>query len=204
MGEERCFYNNPEWREIGASAKKLYDDWEEIQSLVKPEGSDEIYPPFLNKQIARKGGEETPLRKITDCTELVLVIWSMANKNYQERLWGDSFARVYKGRREILSNEAKIILDRSDSTIEVTEREREMVQQLLDMLDAFENDPRTPLRNDIAVASTPQWDKVRNHAKLVYKEITKESADVWWGNPRFLGTHMLINPHNAPLMSSTM
>ncbi|WP_316356729.1 hypothetical protein [Candidatus Neptunichlamydia sp. REUL1] len=158
-----------------------------------------MYPPFIVKGLAsireeirieEATGKSIPYNptKITDFLQLIRTTWVISNAEYQERFWvrqeppmmGDNYM-------ETLSTffpHARAVLDTSDYTIEMTAKQREVLQKLYDMIKDFEADDEVPDDpgyglNDSAIIADPKWHKIQAYAKLVYEEITGDDLDAW-------------------------
>ena len=147
--------------------------------------AESIFPTFINQQSRelRKYPElnKQPRTKITDFRTLIVEIWKISNKEYQERFWvrqelpmrGDNFMETVM----TFNEDTRAVLDTSDYAVEMTDKQRDMLKNLYDMIDIFEDDPETPEdlgygENDEAIVNDPKWHKVREYAKLVYMELT--------------------------------
>ena len=162
------------WNDIITSAKSLY-----IELFRKPE-FEEIYPKFICNLY---GKSDNNRKKLWDFLRLIKSTWELSNKDYQERFW------VAKQEPYPLSNleltmedfeeEAEVVLDTSDYVIEMTDKQREMLTELLRVVEEYDCDKTTPSRtsspygkNDEAIVKDPKWEKIRQYAKLVYEELS--------------------------------
>ena len=156
-----------------------------------------IYPPFLVEEF-KKGREEIRIEektgkyipynptKITDFLNLIHSLWKISNKDYQECFWVRREAPVrgdcFDNTTETFEERAEAALDQKDPFIEMTDKQRKMLTHLLHLVEEYEDDPTTPLsrygENDAPIVADPRWDKIRQYAKMVYQEITGESADL--------------------------
>jgi hypothetical protein len=133
-----------------------------------------------------KTGHSIPFEptKITDFLQLIRTTWVISNKDYQERFWvrqelpmrGDNFMETTITFNQDIRglSEAK-----DEGLFKVDNKQYEMLIKLYNMIDAFEADPDTPPdpgygENDKEIVADPRWDKIRNYAKEVYDELTKE------------------------------
>lgn len=152
---------------------------------MTPEERREIYPPFIVRETEKIDPPNVRMTKITDFLPLIRAIWKISNKEYQERFWvrqewplrGDNYMET----TITFCGDTEGVLDTSDYAVEMTDKQREMLTNLYNMIDEFEDDPETPEDpgygiNDEAIVMDPKWDKVRQYAKLVYEEITGEKA----------------------------
>jgi len=84
---------------------------------------------------------------------------------------------------EFLST-GEAVLDTSDYAVEMTPKQREMLQKLYTMLDNFDgdgdsaDDPGYGI-NDAAIIEDPKFDKCRRYARLVYEELSGDDLDAW-------------------------
>ncbi|MCB1109765.1 MAG: hypothetical protein KDK64_02200 [Chlamydiia bacterium] len=155
-----------------------------------------LYPPFiveglksLREQMrleARTGKPHQRCSKITDFIQLICDIWIISNKEFQERFWvrqelPDVILDYFDQATETFEEDAEIVLNAKDPPIEMTSKQREMLSHLLHLVEEYDGDPSTPLsrygENDAPIVADPRWDKIRQYAKIVYEEITGESAD---------------------------
>ena len=151
-----------------------------------------FYPPFLSLEFEkseqrlkqeRETGKYIPFNpiKVTDFLPLIHCIWKMSNKEYQERFWvrqelpmrGDNYMETM----ETFLHDGRAVLDTSDYAVEMTDKQRKMLQKLYDMAEGFEDDDSSADDpgygvNDPEIVVDPKWDKVRQYAKLVYEEIS--------------------------------
>ena len=155
----------------------------------------EIYPPFLLKEfeksrenrknrpqfITKNEDLPPPPTKITDFLQLIRTTWVISNKEYQDRFWvrqelplrGDNYMETM----ETFLHDGRAVLDTSDYAVEMTDKQRKMLQKLYDMAEGFEDDDSSADDpgygvNDPEIVVDPKWDKVRQYAKLVYEEIS--------------------------------
>jgi len=151
-----------------------------------------IYPPFLVEEFKKcreeirmeeKTGNSIPFEptKITDFLQLIRTTWVISNKDYQERFWvrqelpmkGDTFSETTM----TFEDTAEGILD-ADSFIRMTKKQRAMLTQLFHLVEDYKSALDTPRsrygEKDEEIVNDPRWDKVRNFAKEVYDELTKE------------------------------
>jgi hypothetical protein len=152
---------------------KLHEDYEKI------------FPDFINRKSRELRKDPTindlPSTKITDFTILITNIWKISNKDYQERFWvrqelpmrGDTFSESTM----TFEDAAEGILDPYVS-IQMTKKQRTMLTQLFHLVEDYKNDRDTPCsrygEKDEEIVNDPRWNKIRNYAKDVYEELTKE------------------------------
>lgn len=155
-----------------------------------------LYPPFIVKSLAlvreeirieEETGKSIPYRptKITDFTPLIHCIWKISSKSYQKEFWnkhgqwGDNFGETTLTFEE----DAAGILDEVDPPIKMTDKQREMLTELLRIVEEYDGDPNTPLsrygENDDAIINDPKWQKIGEYAKLVYEELSGDDLDEW-------------------------
>lgn len=158
-----------------------------------------IYPPFLVEgfkkireeiRIEEETGKETlynPTR-ITDFIQLFRVIWIISSKAYQEKHWilqqppivGDNYMETM----ETFLSDGRAVLKANDvGRVSMSSKQREMLQELYNMIDAFTEDPEAPAsdygENDEAIVKHPKWHKIQDYAKLVYEELSGDDLDAW-------------------------
>ena len=155
-----------------------------------------LYPPFIVKSLAlvreeirieKETGKSIPYRptKITDFTPLIHCIWKISSKFYQKEFWnkhgqwGDNYSETM----ETFLGDAEGVLDTRDRTIEMTHKQREMLQKFYDMMEDFEEngeaeDPGYGI-NDAEIIEDPLFSKCREYAKLVYEELSGDDLDEW-------------------------
>ena len=60
------------------------------------------------------------------------------------------------------------------------DKERKMLTRLLRLVEEYDCDQKNPSsrggENDAAIMKDPNWQEIRNYAKLIYEEITGEKA----------------------------
>ena len=155
---------------------------------MTPEERREIYPKFIVRSIEKEEPTGTPRTKITDFLHLLRTTWVISNKEYQERFWvrqelpmrGDNYMETM----ETFLGDGRAVLDTSDYAVEMTLKQREMLQKLYTMLDDFDgdgdsaDDPGYGI-NDAAIIEDPKFAKCREYAKLVYEELSGDDLDAW-------------------------
>lgn len=157
---------------------------------MTPEEQRKLYPKFVADEMEKLRSDpivNNPIHptKITDFLPMITCIWKISNKNYQEKHWvrqespmrGDCFDNT----TETFEEDAEAILTQKDPCIEMTDKQRKMLDQLLHLVEEYDGDPNTPLsrygENDAAIVADPRWDKIRQYAKMVYQEIAEGSSD---------------------------
>ena len=152
-----------------------------------------IHPPFVAKKILELNqhpeiNDQIP-RHIEDFYPLYLAIWKISSKPYQEEFWGkqgqwgDNFMETM----ETFLGDAEGVLEAnnppSDPPIQMTQKQRKMLQELCNKIDKFWADPDTPAseygENDEAIINDPKWQKIGEYAKLVYEELSGDDLDAW-------------------------
>nr|VFK42641.1 MAG: hypothetical protein BECKSD772F_GA0070984_11269 [Candidatus Kentron sp. SD]VFK49576.1 MAG: hypothetical protein BECKSD772E_GA0070983_11932 [Candidatus Kentron sp. SD]VFK81051.1 MAG: hypothetical protein BECKSD772D_GA0070982_12082 [Candidatus Kentron sp. SD] len=163
-----------------------------MRKIVRSSESDKkTYPPWivskmleLDDNLKFKNNSRT---KITDFLELYMAIWSLSSKPYQKKYWGiDSPESVdnYSETMEEFLGTGRAVLDTSDYAVEMTSKQREMLQKLYDMMEDFEwdddtaDDPGYGI-NDHEIIEDPKFDKCRKYARLVYEELSGDDLDAW-------------------------
>jgi hypothetical protein len=148
-----------------------------------------LRPPFMAKKAIELSEhpeiyDQLP-KKIEDFTRLYFAIWKISNKDYQKELWnkhgqwGDNYSETM----ETFLGTAEGVLDTMDRTIEMTPKQRELLQKFYDMMEDFEEngdaeDPGYGV-NDAAIIEDPMFAKCRQYAKLVYEELSGDDLDAW-------------------------
>jgi len=160
---------------------------------MTPEERRDIYPPFIVSEIEKEDPEDFVAKKITDFLQLLRVIWVISNKDYQERFWvrqelpmrGDNYMETM----ETFLGDGEAVLEANEAgRVSMTPKQREMLTTLYDMVEDFDGDPN-PLcpidtmfdkpDNDAEIISHPDWEKIRQYAKLVYEELSGDDLDRW-------------------------
>ena len=174
------------------------------EELIKEEKELEedksIYPPFLveefrkgraEKRLEKKTGKRTPYnpKNITDFLQVIRTIWVISNKEYQKRFWvrqeppmlyGDNYMETM----ETFLGDAEGVLDTSDYAVEMTPKQREMLEKFYNMMEDYEADPDSADDpgygvNDAEIIEDPKFAKCREYAKLVYEELSGDDLDEW-------------------------
>jgi hypothetical protein len=159
--------------------------------IMTPEERRDIYPPFIVSEIEKEDPEDFVAKKITDFLQLLRVIWVISNKDYQERFWvrqelpmrGDNYMETM----ETFLGDGEAVLEANEAgRVSMTPKQREMLTTLYDMVEDFDGDPN-PLcpidtmfdkpENDAEIISHPDWEKIRQYAKLVYEELSGDDLD---------------------------
>lgn len=162
----------------------------DIEDLTEEEIKEikEFYPPFIAKKMIELTDEINNRKPthIDDFYRLHLAIWKISNKSYQEEYWGKQgqWGDNYMETMETFLGTGEAVLDTSDYAIEMTPKQREMLQKLYTMLDDFDgdgdsaDDPGYGI-NDAAIIEDPKFDKCRRYARLVYEELSGDDLDAW-------------------------
>ena len=152
-----------------------------------------IHPPFVAKKILELNqhpeiNDQIPTH-IDDFYRLHLAIWKISNKSYQEEFWGKQgqWGDNYMETMETFLGDAEGVLEANnppdDPPIEMTQKQREILQKLYDRVDFFTRDPETPGsdygENDDAIINDPKWQKISEYARLVYEELSGDDLDEW-------------------------
>ena len=149
----------------------------------------QLHPPFVAKKILELNAypeiNDQISTKIEDFYPLYLSIWKISNKAYQKEFWnkhgqwGDNFGETTLTFEE----DAAGILDEADPPIKMTNKQREMLTELLRIVEEYDGDPNTPLsrygENDEAIVNDPKWQKIGEYAKLVYEELSGDDLEAW-------------------------
>lgn len=147
------------------------------------------HPPFVAKKIIELNthpeiNDQIPT-EIEDFYPLYLAIWKISNKSYQENYWGkqgqwgDNFGET----TQTFEMDAEAVLDTSDYAVEMTSKQREMITELLRIVEDYSGDRNTPLsrygENDQAIINDPRWQEIGKYARLVYEELSGDDLDAW-------------------------
>lgn len=145
-------------------------------------------PPFLAKEVIEftenpKLYDQIPT-KIEDFSGLYYEIWKISSKSYQEQYWGkhgqwgDNFGETM----ETFRMDCESVLD-IDDIIKMTPKQRNMITELLRIVEDYAGDKNTPLsrygENDQAIISDPRWQEIGKYAWLVYEELSGDDLDAW-------------------------
>lgn len=155
---------------------------------MTPDERREIYPPFIVREIEKESSPGFQRTKVTDFLQLIRAIWVLSNKDYQERFWirqelpirGDNYMETME---EFLSTGRGVLKENKEDLIEMSSKQRKMLQKLYSMIDAFTEDPKTPGsdygENDEAIVNDPNWQKIGEYGKLVYEELSGDDLEKW-------------------------
>ncbi|QVL57616.1 MAG: hypothetical protein KFB93_00640 [Simkaniaceae bacterium] len=149
------------WNEIIELAKSLYTE------LSREANFEEIYPEFFCN-LQRRGGNDR--KKLWDFSILLRSIWELSNKDYQQRFWvaKEKYYSDFALTMENLEEDIEIVLDTSDHAVEMTDKQREMIQNLYGMLEDFD----AYGVNNAAIIEDLKFAKCREYAQLVYEELS--------------------------------
>ena len=162
-------------------------DLEELTEEEKKEIK-EFYPPFISRKMIELTDEINNRKPthIDDFYRLHLAIWKIYNKAYQEEYWGNKqgqWGDNYGETTLTFYQDVQSVLDTSDYAVEMTPKQREMLQNLLDMVLEYDGDKNNPLsrygENDQAIIEDPRWQEIGKYAKLVYEELSGDDLDAW-------------------------
>lgn len=164
---------------------------------MTPEEQKKEYPPFLvkefeasRKRLERERNQEEVYSynptKITDFLPLIHCIWKISSKTYQKEhwnkhgQWGDNYSETM----ETFLGDAEGVLDTSDYAVEMTPKQREMLEKFYNMMEDYEADPGSADDpgygvNDAAIIEDPLFSKCREYAQLVYEELSGDDLDEW-------------------------
>ena len=161
-------------------------DLEELTEEEKKEIK-EFYPPFISRKMIELTDEINNRKPthIDDFYRLHLAIWKISNKSYQEEYWGkhgqwgDNFGETLESFRM----DCEAVLDDSDYAVEMTSKQREMLTELLLIVEDYSGDKNTPLsrygENDLAIINDPRWQEIGKYARLVYEELSGDNLGEW-------------------------
>jgi hypothetical protein len=161
--------------------------------IMTPEERRKVYPPFIVREIEKVDPPDFQMTKITDFLPMITCIWKISSKDYQERfcvrqeppMRGDNFGETTLTFEE----DAEAVLDQKDPSIEMTSKQREMLDKLFHLVEDYKDDIETPRsrygENDKAIVNDPKWDEIRNCAKLVYEELSGDDLELWEKQRRY-------------------
>jgi len=146
------------------------------------------HPPFVAEKIIELNTypeiNDQPNTKIEDFYPLYLAIWKISSKSYQKEYWnkhgqwGDNYGETTMTFEE----DTEGILE-ADPPIKMTDKQREMLTELLRIVEEYDGDSTTPLsrygENDVAIVNDPRWQKIGEYAKLVYEELSGDDLESW-------------------------
>ena len=116
---------------------------------------------------------------ISDFLILIECIWCISSVEYQERIWVrhedmDKIVDSYDDTTMYFLGDADIVLKgRDEGRIEMTNKQYQMLKKFYDMVDVYDSSEDCP-ENDAEIVADPKWHRIREYAKLVYEELTKE------------------------------
>jgi len=155
---------------------------EEKQSIL------DLYPPFVAKKLIELTDEinNRKRKNVTEFIQLIRSIWKLSSKSYQKEYWnkhgqwGDNYSETM----ETFLGDCRAVLDTSDYAVEMTPKQREMLQKFYDMMEDYEADPNAVSDpgygvNDAAIIEDPLFAKCREYAKLVYEELSGDDLEAW-------------------------
>lgn len=134
-------------------------------------------PDFLRK--AWQLPDEINRDRITDFIWVIEKIWCISNAEYQERIWvrHEDMGKIvdsYDDTTMYFLEEAYAVLEgRNEGHIEMTDRQYQMLKNFYDMVDVYDSSEKRP-DSDAETVADPKWHRIREYAKLVYEELTKE------------------------------
>lgn len=173
---------------------------------------EEYSPKWIRKKYTEGSNKRD---EITDFLVLIEAIWKISNEEYQERIWVNhetqDIVDSFNDTTMYFTEDTEAVLKAHQAgTVKMTQNQREMLEKLYDMVDAFEGidflryfeslpknseayntlkflyekynanavdlSQKFPEGGDKDIICDPRWHKIRDYAKLVYKEITGEEA----------------------------
>ncbi|MCB1067978.1 MAG: hypothetical protein KDK56_07310 [Simkania sp.] len=139
-------------------------------------------PDWLNKKYEEKEMSSNKREKIADFLDLIQNVWCISNQDYQNRIWVqhetqdivDSFCDT----RMYFSEDAEAVLEAyEEGRVKMTDQQHKMLKKLYEMVDNYEPQPEIPFEfrrcRDQQIVNDPNWNKIRDFAKLVYEELIK-------------------------------
>ena len=161
-----------------------------LEKLTKEEENEikKFYPPFISRKMIELTDEINNRKPthIDDFYRLHLAIWKISSKAYQKEhwnkhgQWGDNYSETM----ETFLGDAEGVLDTSDYAVEMTPKQREMLEKFYNMMEDYEADPDSADDpgygvNDAAIIEDPLFSRCREYAKLVYEELSGDDLDEW-------------------------
>ncbi len=109
---------------------------------------------------------------------IIDTIKEMSDKAYQTCQWvarkNPKDYACYENTVIYFIEDADAVLEsRNDSDIQLTNLQYQMLKKLYDIVDIYDSSDDCP-ENDAEIVADLNWHKVREYAKLVYEELTKE------------------------------
>ena len=116
--------------------------------------------------------------KISDFLVLLECIWCISNKDYQEAIWlrneDPHIVDSYDDTIMYFGEDSKAVLEaRSEGSITMSELQYTMLKQLFNMVEKYDASLSRP-DTDAEIIEDPKWHEIREYAKVVYQELTKE------------------------------
>jgi hypothetical protein len=118
------------------------------------------------------------LEVITDFPWLIEKVWCISNKDYQEAIWlrneDPHTVDSYDDTIMYFGEDSKAVLEaRSEGSITMSELQYTMLKQLFNMVEKYDASLSRP-DTDAEIIEDPKWHEIREYAKVVYQELTKE------------------------------
>ena len=155
---------------------------------MTPEEKRYIYPPFIVRETEKIDPPNFLQTKVADFLSLIRSIWKISNNDYQEQFWVKQDSPIrgdnYMETMETFLGDSEAVLEANEAgRVSMTKKQRKLLQELCDKVDAFWDDPDTPAseygENDEAIVNDPKWQKIGEYAKLVYEELSGDDLDKW-------------------------
>lgn len=159
------------WEKIIDFAKSLYKE------LSREANFEEIYPEFICN-LRQEAGDTR--KTLYDFPKLLISIWELSNKDYQNRYWvsKQKYYSDFALTMESFEEDVEMVIEDSDYVVEMTPRQREMIQNLYGMLEDFD----IYRVIDSEIIQDPKFVKCREYARKVYEELSGDDLDAWGGS----------------------
>jgi len=137
--------------------------------------SRDFLPPFLREKYQEL---DERCEEIADFLWLIKKIWCISNADYQKRIWVDHETLDIVDSYDdtimyFVEDTDRALSGRDAGRIKMTDNQCHMLKILYDMIDTYDMNDERP-DHDKDIVNDPKWHEIRNYAKLVYEELTKE------------------------------
>ena len=109
---------------------------------------------------------------------IIDTIKEMSDKTYQTCQWvarkNPRDYACYENTIMYFLEEAHAVFEgRDEGRIEMIDKQYQMLKRFYDMVDVYDSSEDRP-ESDAEIVVDPKWNRIREYAKLVYEELTKE------------------------------
>jgi len=109
---------------------------------------------------------------------IIDTIKEISDKKYQTCQWvarknSKDYACYENAVMYFIEDTDAVLESRNDSDIQLTNMQYQMLKKLYDMVDIYDSSEDRP-ESDAEIVADPKWHRIREYAKLVYEELTKE------------------------------